>query len=630
MSDITDVAPNFIASGPMSIGELAGTVLNDAGEYHGRSIWQYLQGCCYEQENTVILPVPLPGDTTQPPPEEQFVVNTDCGQISFDVDSRYFSSIIDGTNLKLEGDAASAGLGITTENNVLIKTHDNKPLELEGEAVDFLSSLKTETNEPIQFESATRARYVLYNYNRGQKTVSYAYTQNWYGNVLPPPGGDGYYRAATTVNIPNVSPGVYTVDVITDIPGTTFKSIKSWTSPTMITECDRDIDITSSCNNVDINLGFDLLSAVSPRGIADYYHVKIYEGDEYEYINRPEIVSTLEFDGTCLKTEDLECIESETGEPIEPQGWFNLVEYSSTGESISNEELECLLTEVGWVATDETIDFEVNGRAVDCIKHETQEREAETNCILTQLCDSLLTERGRCLQYEGWAKHVDCNVVFEGQDPTVLIDPVAYPLATEAGQYIMDEDGVTYIEQQGTYTITRLETEDGQGIFTQQGNTIERETDELLITTEQGRVLDLNQIAINSQNPYIVSPLIQEQRKLIYSTYITDGLSAVNINIPAPAEYYVEVQVYDDVGMPVKAASLDKLYVPSCDCIETEVGTCLETDSYDVLTPEYTPDVVIFDGVCLSTESNSLDCIQTETGIPLEPEGFYADWQQAA
>jgi len=108
-------------------------------------------------------------------------------------------------------------------------------------------------------------------------------------------------------------------------------------------------------------------------------------------------------------------------------------------------------------------------------------------------------------------------------------------------------------------------------------------------------------------------------------TTSVSALSSAFISLPSPAEYYIQVDVYDQLGIPVTTDTVDGLYVPSCDGIETESATLIESEDNMVIQLELT-DVVYFDGVCLSLESDMNDCLLTEQSVPIEPEGFYPNW----
>lgn len=392
-------------------------------------------------------------------------------------------------------------------------------------------------------------------------------------------------------------------------------------------EIDHRITVDSSCGVINVSLGRDVLTTASSRGIADSWIVNVYKGTEYQYVNHEVIVDQV-ITGTCLKTQSLDCIDTESGETLMLQGWAPEIEYDITGASVDNVELECLMTEIDWDTTGETIDWQVAGRAIGCLQHAALPKIPEVDCLQTHMCESLQTHRGECIQFEGWARETGCQVALDPGDPTALIDPITYPLFTEQGVSITDENG-SAIERQGDYNVLRFETESGEGIFTETGHALERESHDHLITTEQGRPIDLNKIVYEVYEPDQLTPLTQDSRELVSTTTVST-LSATQLSVPAPAEYHVEVIMLDSNGLPIKTITHDELYVSSCVCLETESGTCFETEDHYIMQLENNPNapgapgVISEDTKCISTEDD--ECLLTHEDDPIEPEGYFSGW----
>jgi hypothetical protein len=392
-------------------------------------------------------------------------------------------------------------------------------------------------------------------------------------------------------------------------------------------ELDESIDIGSTCGSINVSLGRDVL------GVSDSWIVNVYKGDEYVYVSREEIIDE-SISGTCLKTESLDCIDTEDGDILVIQGYARVVEYDTgSGNAIDDVDLECLMAEIDWESTGETIDWQVAGRAIACLQHESLPEVIEVDCIQTHMCESLQTHRGECIQFEGWARETGCQVTLDPDDPTLLIDPTTYPLFTEQGLSITDEDG-SVIERQGAYSVLRFETETGDGIFTEIGRALERETHEQLITTEQGRPIDINKAispTIGIYDPITqLTPLRENSHELLSSTSVLAS-STMELDLPSPGQYYVEVVVLDEDGNSIRTITADELYVASCVCLETEDGTCFETEDHYIMQVEYNPlapgapGVISPDVVCMSTESG--ECLLTQDGEPVEPQGYYPYWQ---
>ena len=77
-------------------------------------------------------------------------------------------------------------------------------------------------------------------------------------------------------------------------------------------ELDESVTVDSTCGVINVSLGRDVLSSTGSQGIADSWIVNVYKGEEYVYVNREGVVDQ-GVSGTCLKTDTLDCIETEDG-----------------------------------------------------------------------------------------------------------------------------------------------------------------------------------------------------------------------------------------------------------------------------------------------------------------------------
>lgn len=557
------MAEDFVDGGSISVGDLAGTVyLNN--DYIGRSVYRYLSHCC----DIKVDPGPAPDD-----PRILF----DCEQIQVDLANPRMQE--EPSIIFLQQESSSVTVNIETESGQPISQESGEPIEAEGDALLAASIISDEQGEGIEWENDLVATYVVYNYANGRKKPAYNLTQ--IGNKqYPQPDPDSIYRSPEIVYINDVGAGIYHSDQYfwRTSNGFELDSKRSWYTEVVLLECDRSIKIEQgNCDNISFSLGNDLLTNTSNRGIAEYWKFQIFEGEPFIYLRDGETAEKETTDPTtdCISTEIENCLLTELGNKIIPEGLYRNPSYF---------DLDCLLQENNISIDDE------QGNCLQHIPQELQDNDEEENeessetCLHLENCEPLESEEGgACIKLDGLARVFEC-VVGESEGGGQNFTPnqqgsiKQYPIETEKGIHLHANNG-EFLEIQGLFEIEGLETELGDYINDEiNGISIDREVREDHLQTEEGRGIHFNEVGSADK-------AIEEYRTLIYSSEnISEREFSYNIG---HGNYYIVANAYDEDNQPLLAQSVNELYIPSCDCLETEAGTCIHAENGVKISPEY-------------------------------------------
>ena len=596
------MAEDFVDDGSISIGDLAGAVYSN-GDYIGRSIYRYLQHCCDQT-----------GSEPQQPTDPRILF--DCGQIQVNLSNPRLGRAPLIIPLQQEDD--SVVVNLQTEAGVSIETESGALLEAEGEATLTNSYITDEQGGTLDYENDLAARYVVYNYYNGNIRPAYSLTQRG-NNQFPQPDADGLHREQTVVYINDISPGTYwSEQFYLREPSLFVESKYSWYTEVVITRCDRDIIISEgSCDNLKISLGFDILNSTSNRGIASHWKFQVFRGDPFIYLRDGDIeeVEITDPNIDCLSTETGSCLLTELGNKILPQGFYRNIEYAN---------LDCLLRENG-----QSIDDEL-GNCIQHLPHQLINQEegqsaSEEHCLHTESCEEIEIDPngGECIAAEGFVLNIECTNESTNENPIFNADQIGsikqYPIQMENGIEIFADNG-EYLEMQGVFEVEGLETEYGDYINDEiNGISIDRETRDDQLQTEEGR-------GIHFSYGERAAQAIEEVSELIYSSNILESRELL-YNL-GHGNYHITVNAYDEDNQPVLAGTINDLYISSCDCLETEAGTCINAENGLKIAPEYLalnlPDQfnpcalnVEFEGGLLFSDYN----VETEEGEDILVQG---------
>ena len=190
----------------------------------------------------------------------------------------------------------------------------------------------------------------------------------------------------------------------------------------------------------------------------------------------------------------------------------------------------------------------------------------------TELCQEIEIDPngGECIAAEGFVLNIECTNESTNENPIFNPDQIGsikqYPIQMENGIEIFADNG-EYLEIQGVFKVEGLETEYGDYINDEiNGISIDRETRDDQLQTEEGRGIHFNygeraDQAIEEASELIYSSNILESRELLYNL--------------GHGNYHITVNAYDEDNQPVLAETINDLYISSCDCLETEAGTCI-------------------------------------------------------